>query len=251
MLTISSGLMINCTFTFTSQGGEIGNVYTCRASVYFVGDTRTVTEINEEDHLVDKTSNDVEAFYYEHPIGFTPRNVNSFFPNLKALHANSINSAELRREDVEGFKDLQYLRFSDNSLKELENDLFYNNHFLTSILLDSNPIRHVGHNVFNQLNRLTFLNMLSTTCISRSASEPADVERLVLDILIHCPPTLQMTEDKIVNGSPFTDRVEAQIKSELEVLISKQEVIENQLNHLEQRIEDLEQTVNSASSSPH
>jgi len=241
MLTISSGLMINCTFAFTNLGGQTGEVYTCHARVIFVGDTRIVTEINEEHHLVDKNSCDVQILNYNQTIGFTPRNVSSFFPNLQTLNANSISSSELRREDVEGFKDLRSLQFASNRLEELENDLFYNNHFLTVINIDNNPISHVGHNAFKQPNGLIFLRMFNAACISRSTLSRAQVESLLFDIIIKCPPTLQMTEDKIVNGSAFASRVETQIKSELEVLYSQLEAIEHQNNELEQRVADLEQ----------
>ncbi|KAJ6639146.1 Leucine-rich repeat-containing G-protein coupled receptor 5 [Pseudolycoriella hygida] len=250
LLVISSGLIINCDYVDTVQG-DLGTLYTCLSRVVFVGDSRTVTQVSEN-HLDGRNSSSVQAIIYNQTLNFFPRNVSEFFPNIQIIYANFINSSELYREDLKGFEDLRSFRFGNNNLKEIENDLFTNNLLLTSVYFEHNPITHVGHSVFSHLNNLNTLYMYNTSCMNRfAANNRIEVERLVFSIIIECPPTLQMTEDKIVNGIALTNQVQSHIESAFQILYSKIEAIEEHHSELEKRIEILEQNSNSTLFSPH
>lgn len=243
LLVVANGLWLECNFVFTNQG-ELGRTYTCLANIVSIGDERSVSEMYGE-HVDGQNDSSVHALLYNQIINFTPRNISSFFPNLRVLQANSINSSELRREDLEGFKSLTSLRFANNNLREIDNDLFIKNPLLTSIYFEHNPIRHVAHNVFDSLTELNTLYMFNTSCTSKfAANNRSDVELLKFRLLLECPPTFRMTEERIVNGDALSDKVKFQIDNELDIFYTKLEAMEEQQSDLEQRVKVLEQNGN-------
>ncbi|XP_037029923.1 uncharacterized protein LOC119069854 [Bradysia coprophila] len=241
MLAVSSGLMLECNYSRKVQD-DIGLVYTCEARVVPVGDQRYVFSISENSvHLEGYGNDDVEALEYNAPIGFTPRNVSSFFPNLLLIKANGIQSDSLTREDLTGFAQLRSLRFSDNNLREIGNDLFIENPLLTLIFLDNNQIRHVANNVFDHLTLLRTLYMFNNDCTNEFVyNEPDKVPDVLFQILLECPPTFEMIEERIVNGDQLGLAVQSRIDSATATLHEKLEAVVEQLSLLEERIELLE-----------
>ncbi|KAG4077682.1 hypothetical protein HA402_015725 [Bradysia odoriphaga] len=241
MLALSSGLMLECVYSTKIQD-DIGLLYTCEARVVPVGDERYVFNISEKsEHLEGFDNDDVEALEYNAPIGFTPRNVSSFFPNLQLIKANGIESDSLTREDLTGFARLRSLRFSGNNLKEIGNDLFIENPLLTLISFDNNQIRHVAHNVFDKLAGLRTLYMMNNSCIDQFVyNDPNMVPVVLFQILLECPPTFEMIEERIVNGNKLGLTVQSQIDTATATLHTKLEAIVEQLGLLEDRVELLE-----------
>lgn len=240
MLATSSGLRLLCDFSFTTQG-DLGSIYTCAGRVVFAGDTRYVTEL-DGNHVEGQNDTNVEALLYNQDIGFTPRNISRFLPNLKLLHANAINSPELGREHLEGLQSLRTLRFGNNKLREIEYDLFIDNPLLTAIYLEYNPIRHVAHNAFDHPSGLLTLYLFEAACTTGFASNNrGDVELLLFKILLECPPTFRMIEERIINGSELNNKIQSQINSDFDILHTRLKAIEEQQSTLEQRVEVLEQ----------
>lgn len=240
MLATSTGLRLLCDFSFTSQG-DLGSIYTCAARLVFAGDTRNVTELDGI-HAEGQDNRNVEALLYnQQDIGFTPRNISWFFPNLIWLNADTINSPELGREHLEGLQSLRTLRFGNNKLREIEYDLFIDNPLLTAIYFEYNPIRHVAHNAFDHLSGLRILLMYENACINELANNRGDVETLLFQILLECPPTFRMIEERIINGSELNNKIQSQIYSDLDIMHTRLKAIEEQQSTLAQRVEALEQ----------
>jgi len=242
MLALSSGLMLECRYIQKNQEG-VGVLYTCEARVVPIGEEIYVESIsqNSSEHLEGYDDSNVDALEYYQPIGFTPRNVSSFFPNLQLIVANAIQSNSLTREDLTGFARLHTLRFNDNNLTEIGNDLFSENPLMTRIFFDNNQIRHVAHSVFDQLPELITLHMFQNFCTDRFVyNDRNSVPDVLFKILLECPPTFEMIEERIVNGNKLGLTVESQIDSATSTLLAKLEAVVEQLSLLEERVEFLE-----------
>lgn len=241
MLALCSGLMLACDYR-EKVHDDIGLLYTCEARVVRIGDVRYVFDIsNISEHMNGFDNSNVEALEYNETIGFMPRNVSSFFPNLQLIKANGIQSDSLTHEDLTGFARLRSLRFSNNNLREIGNDLFIDNPLITLVFFDNNKIRHVAHNVFDNLTQLITLNMFDNLCTGQFVySDPDRIPDMLFRLLLECPPTFEMIEERIVNGSRFGLKVQSQIDSATATLQEKLDTVAEQLSLLEERVEFLE-----------
>lgn len=241
LVALSSGLMLECTYSMKPQD-DLGPLYTCDARVVRILDELYVVDIsNRSVHMDGRSNIDVEALVYNETIGFVPRNVSAFFPNLQLFRADGIGSNSLTRADLVGFGRLTSLRFSNNNLTEIGNDLFIENPLMTRIHFDNNQIRHVAQNVFDQLPALHTLNINDNFCTDEFVFNDRNViPNMLFQLLLKCPPTFKMTEERIVNGNALGLAVQSQINNATATLHAKLEAVVEQLSLLQDRVELLE-----------
>lgn len=238
----SNGVLLDCVYSDRIVG-VIGNLYTCTAGILPSDGGRNVSDVTHR-HLVGRDNDDVQALFIDESIAFTPRNIHSFFPNLVAFTIYNKNTAELTRESLKGLNDLRLFEFSYNSLRIVEPDLFIENPKIEWIHFGNNPIRHVGFNVFDNLQNLKSLYLDNTACIDELAINPVDLDILKFRILVNCPPTFEMLETKLVSGSILQNIITAHIEDEIDPIRDLLHEIEAEQISLLARVEILEENSN-------
>lgn len=238
-LSLSNAIYLECDYK-NQPVGSIGTFYTCLAKFHPSPGEKNVTDVSH-DHEDGRGDADVEALIFNEPLSFTPFNIYQFFPNLVAIDINGKETSELVRDNLKGLQSLKYFSFSRNKIQIIESDLFAENPLMESIYFDGNPIRHVAFNVFDDLKELRTLYMSDTTCINESATIPNAVDLLRFRILVYCPPTFEMLEEKIVNGSLLQSVIAARIQNEMDPIKEALDEIAEGQRLLIERVDALEE----------
>ncbi|XP_037029924.1 leucine-rich repeat-containing G-protein coupled receptor 5-like [Bradysia coprophila] len=240
-LGLSNGIFLECDYALRSVG-TIGNVYSCLARIHPSPGEKNVSDVSHN-HLDGRVDADVESLILNDNIAFTPFNIQNFFPNLVAIDINGKGTLELTRESLKGLQSLRYFSFSRNQLQIIEPNLFIENPRIEWIYFDGNPIRHVAFNVFDHLEELRVLYMIETTCINEGANTDKNaVDLLKFRILVNCPPTFEMLEEKIVRSSLLQIIIAAQIDREIDPINEALEEIVEEQRLLIERVEALEES---------
>lgn len=242
MLTISSGLIIDCDYSIVTNW-NIPTIYTCTARVIFVGDSQNVSDVSFN-HMDGKDNSDVKGIIFKNQVlNFAPANIESFFPNLESYDLSASIVEELRSEHLRGLSRLKEFRFDKNNLRIIESNLFRENPLLTWISFEDNPVRHVGHRVFDELQLLHTLSFHGheDACTNQSVSDNrTDVDLLLFQLIVNCPPTFEMTQTRIVNGVQLQTQIDKQITDRLDPITMLLLQIEENQRLLAQRVDVLE-----------
>lgn len=192
----STTLILDCSY---SQFGVWNvNAYGCTGKVIFVNDPRTIIEVSGN-HASNHNNNEVlQVSIRDKNVKFVPRHIGAFFPNLESLDMYNSAVETVSKVDFAGLPNLKQLHFNDNRVKTIKNDLFIGNPNMKWISFINNPVTNVGHNVFENLADLTSLRFDGATCHSAGPdNNPVASKALIDRIFANCPPTLDMTFDKI------------------------------------------------------
>lgn len=205
-------------------------MYSCIARVVFIGDVRIISDITSN-HLLGYTNDDVQHFAIDGQVSviYPPRDLHLFFPNLISIGMTSNGLTEISKEDLVGLTQLKQITLFKNDIQVVAADLFINNPFMTAISFHKNQIRHVAHNVFDQLQELKTIEFALNICHNEMVYDDREaVELLIFNLKRNCPATIEMTEARIINGIEF--QLQANRTAELE----------NKLMMLEHRLQILE-----------
>lgn len=164
-------------------------VYTCEARFITISGSREVTAVSGT-HAEDQNENDVEGLRLTNQnIGFFPRSIGDFFPNLVAIRMDYIGVVAFTPEDFIGLSNLRQLAMEFNNLQVIDYNSFGGSPLIRSIDFNHNPIRHVAHNAFVRLTELSTLLVFSAVCISDGyVNDRSAVETFLLQLTIKCPP---------------------------------------------------------------
>lgn len=232
--------MFDCKYELRATW-KIGSIYTCSARIVYLGDTHEVIDVSY-DHLPGYTNADVKGVYITgQPITIVPRNISNFFPNLESLDLRNVDVTEVTNRDLLGLNKLKEFILVKAKIQILESDLFVNNNLLQSISFNSNSLRHVAHHVFDNLPYLTSLDLLSSGCINSVSSSRAVTEALIFNLIINCPASFQMTENKILNGDGLQSQIDDRVSFKTDHLLNMLLESEKRVEELEVRVEALEQ----------
>jgi hypothetical protein len=216
---------------------QLSGVYTCNARIVFVGDSEYITEVSSN-HLPGYDNSKVLGFYVTNQnVGFLPRNISNFFPNIEGLGLYEMGITELKRQDLEPFPKLKAIDLNGNKIEEVSENLFAGNPLVHSISFSRNPVRHVSPEVFNHLNDLYVLNFDVTTCISSYVESKSQVPGLILKLAANCPPTFDMTYKRI--KAKLLEEFKLDMKPDLSISKRINELT-NLLNQTNERLEKIE-----------
>jgi len=242
--TTSNGLILNCEYLFLSHS-SIGELYTCKAKVFFIEETKYVVDVSHN-HLVGLNNSDVKGFVLDQKLDFAPRGINIFYPNLESFVMLNAGSTELTSESLKGLTNLKMLDFAGNNISEVGPDLFVDNSLIELIYLENNPIRHIAYHVFDKLDQLRSLHFYSTDCTNSGVTNNRTaIDNLRFRLFVSCPPHFEMTETKIISGVALEGRVDIQIEKAIEPLYEIIHEIEEELDQLDKRVQILEESDNS------
>lgn len=220
---------------------DLGTLYSCDVvTIHPSGGNTTISDVSHN-HVGDNGNGDVEALIFLVDIDFTPFRIEEFFPNLVYLSLRNRKTSTLKRESLLGLTHLRQLDFGGNGLRIVEPNLFEGNPDIQRVYFENNRIRHVAFNVFDNLESLETLYMDDNDCIKENANVAGDIDLLKFHILVNCPPTIDMLEDRIVNGSLLKSIVTALIDEKIEPIVERMDEIERTQHDLIERVEDLEQ----------
>lgn len=197
----SKALRLNCNYSVTNSW-KISSLYTCKAVVVYFGDTRAITEVSSN-HMSGKWNNDVKAIVIDNQnIGFVPYNISRFFPNLESLRMHKTSISSVNRDSLRGLNRLRELYLYINNIISIPSDMFIDNPYMAYITFDNNLVKHVAPKVFDHLYYLVTLYIRSNPCLNdRSDNNRANTIWIMFRIMVYCPPTFDMIEDKLVNGN--------------------------------------------------
>jgi Leucine rich repeat len=104
---------------------------------------------------------------------------------------------------------LKHFNVNDNQIEAIDGDLFTFNPRILEIGLWSNKITNVGPNVFNSLGSLRDVDLGNNLCVNWRANNDANSMRDLKRRLNHaCPPTADMVERIVVDGSKLANKVD-------------------------------------------
>lgn len=203
LATFTSGVEIQCDFRIDNWE-NIGTLYTCRATVINMADPAAVTKISGI-HLSDIGNADEKAFWIlENKIlSIVPNGIEKFFANLEALQWSSGNISSVDSSTFQPFPHLLHIDLGDNKLETLDGNLFQHTRKLRTIYLDTNSLRHIGHDLLADLTDLTYAYFQGNPCIDAAANTPQEIQDLNLQLPIQCPPS-NITPDPPTTTYPPT-----------------------------------------------
>lgn len=195
-LTLSvESFHFECSFT-AHYPGSLGNVYTCFATVT-ASESPTLDSVTG-DHQLPRDNDDVECLLISSQnVPSIPEGINLFFPNLIALLIGGSSLQSISAQDFQPFPQLLYLDLPHNQLVSLDGDLFEFNPLLQMLYLNGNNIRHIGHNLVENLEDLVELNLSGNECIDSNARNRDEVLELAAEFTALCPAEIQTTTDDI------------------------------------------------------
>jgi hypothetical protein len=212
-VSVTSSITLDCRYTsWTTQTPWQYIYYACEAQVR--GNGFVVTGVSQN-HLQGKSDSDVETVLIEnHFIGQFPKNIEEFYPNIKALSFIKCGIKTVSSADLRPFPMLDYIDLSESSIEALGSDLFVHNPGLKLMYFHYNKIRHVGHNLFTPISELpimqTFFN--GNLCIDESTpvsmGRGIPLDELIWKIFMQCPMPIEMIENEIIIGTKFTKKFE-------------------------------------------
>lgn len=222
-LNYSNAVVFDCTFV-SSSWTIIGTRYTCRANVTNSLNSNVLEDVLG-DHLVSRTNADVEVLdVNSQKLNYIPRNIASFFINLRGLQLFRTNLISISSDDLMQFPNLLSLMSWHNELFTLDGDLFEHTERLQFIRFFNNSITNVGYEFLDDLDDLQRVNFQSNFCIDFDADTPVRIQQLKLQLLLQCTPlsttslattTLSTTEETSLECSPecltYIEEIQAEV----------------------------------------
>lgn len=231
-------MILDCHFGI-SDSWLIPDLYSCVGTFNFTGDPIFVTEVSQR-HVPGLTNNDVKRIFMNNQVmTFIPRNISNFFPNIESIEVFNVGLTELTREALNGFPKLRQMNLNPNNIQIVSNDVFEGNPVLEKLALSGNPIRSVAHNVFDHLTKLDLVHMF-VPCIGFFGDTRVAVENFIFQVSVRCPPTQNLTKERILNGLEFQRRVDEKIAAITNPMTMEAFQMGRKLDEHEERIRRLE-----------
>ncbi|KAL7012464.1 hypothetical protein ACKWTF_014863 [Chironomus riparius] len=164
---------IQCEYGISSYHA-VGYVYECVLQNTLNIKSRESAVINSVNgsHSSGKSNADVTGFWSWDSscvIEYFPRNLDNIFTNLKMILIQYGRLKEIQQSDLRPFTKLVFLSLYNNEIEFLEDGLFAYNPELEYVGFAFNKIIHIGSQVFDNLNKLTWLRLLGNKCINMDA----------------------------------------------------------------------------------
>lgn len=190
--SFASGKILECNYSVVTWP-LVGSIYSCRARIIDNGNTNSIDEIRGN-HLAGLTNANVEGFFLtEQNLGGVPRNLATFFQNLRAVDFSNAQISALATVDLSPIVKLAFFRVFNNRLTSIEGNLFASNLQLQYIDFGGNLLQSVGENLLGNLNSLTGADFSRNPCINTQAFTPPAIANLNQELPIRCPPSSPTT----------------------------------------------------------
>lgn len=207
---LSWSIALNCTFG-TQTFAPIGSIYTCEAGVLLL-DGSDIVNWFFGNHWAGKTHSDVHGLVIRSQgLQFIPRNVESFFPNIRALDVYDNLITSISNFHLRPFANLVHLAVSNNEINSLDSYLFAGLPFLSYVSFSNNSIQHVGHDFL--MPSLGEISFDSNDCISYRAVNATQIDNLRFNLLLKCPPTISLIEGTLESRPNLLTNIYSEVQS--------------------------------------
>lgn len=197
----TNAIALDCSYVNVPHS-IVGSLYTCAARVLF--DTEHIDDVLVVygAHQGGNTNDDVHGLAINSQnMPFFPRNVESFFPNLKAFNFYNNSISNVSNNHLIPFPKLEFLDLQENFIDSLDGNLFTGLTSLKFISFNFNEVKHIGHDI--NLPDTGSISFESNPCINQTAITPAEIVTLKHSLLVNCPPTISQIEDALESRQNF------------------------------------------------
>jgi Leucine-rich repeat (LRR) protein len=223
---VSEALIFDCTYS-SSSFSFANSVYTCQARVLIFSHNDSVLYAVTQNHLWDNSNQNVTALQIVNErLPSFPRNIESFYSNLKVIFFRNNSLTQISSDDLLPFPELIHLTLWDNKIQTLEDDLFSRTPNLQHIDFDNNQLLHVGRNTLEHLPNLTNAFFTNNVCISKSVSAQSSIASLKYELSTKCPPTLEMFLADVLNREYFREKVNEIVSNKTASLVDRVDLLE-------------------------
>lgn len=95
----------------------------------------------------------------QHVVHYLPINLGELFGNLTRLYASGCHLKELKRANLKGLKNLEYMSLWMNDLETLPDDVFDDLINMKTLNLQGNKIKKIPEDIFQSLTKLQNVNL--------------------------------------------------------------------------------------------
>lgn len=201
-------------------------MYTCNARIIQLDQTRNVVGVsqNHEDGLTDQ---DVKALvFHDQHIDFFPEDINVYFTNLEIIVFFEFSIKSFTRNDLRPFPELKVFGIAFGQITTINGDVFKYSPNLQYVDFNNNQITNVGPGIFQHSPKLTEAHFSNNMCIDNSAFNATGVAVIARELSFRCPPTVEMTEEIILEGENFQEAVNDQVEPEIMVIDGRVDKLE-------------------------
>lgn len=202
-------------------------IYACSGTALTETRIEEVTQIFGA-HQSGKLNGDVLGLtILEQNIGFFPRNIEAFFPNIAVIDFSNNSISSISNQNLITFPNLRHLGVSNNRISSLNSNLFSGLNSLRFILLNDNAINSLDSNLFAGVNSGSFIDLSNNAirhvghnfilpkqsdiwlenniCVDASFHTFSDdiIEEIKFDLLKKCPPTISLIESTLESRDNF------------------------------------------------
>jgi len=176
---------IECNFNMNYYD-TVGSVYRCdiKTNLNIKSPEAAVINAVSGGHMIGKTNNDVIVFDARNKIiEYFPKGLEKLFKNLKVILIYYGRLKQISQSDLKPFPNLIHLEVYENNIEVLEDGLFVNHPKMQVAWFQSNKVFHVGKNVFNNLNNITYLGFGSNPCINMNTYDNSTAAKVIIQNL--------------------------------------------------------------------
>lgn len=185
-------ITFNCRFSIQNHVPVLESVYTCEVIEILPDkdnkdDSLTLTNVIGK-HPDQKSLDDVELLMIvDQNMISIPKNIETFFSNVKALDIERSNLMKISAKDLKPFPQLKVLGLYGNDLTSLEAGLFDFNSELVLIELSENKIEFIDDGLLENLDHLEYFYILNNPCISAFKDDRDEVLAFDAKLPSICP----------------------------------------------------------------
>lgn len=228
IISCTEAVLFDCHY-YMNSFTSVGSVYTCDARVIVFNPNDSNVYGVTPNHLYNSSNDDVQGLLITNQrLPAFPKRLERFFPNLKAIYMHNDSLTHVTGDDLRPFPHLTHLTLWKNQIQVLESDLFKYVPHLRLIDFDNNLIIHAGPNVLDSLVNLNYAYFSSNICISRSVTSAtlSDLASLKYDLVLKCPPTLDMFFSELLSRKSFAEKVNEIVANQTASIVERVDVLE-------------------------
>jgi hypothetical protein len=184
--TPTDSITVDCEYSVNSWG-IFGLDYTC----YSISVENLAIKVADNItgvHLNDKLNANVQALdmQYLSELTFIPSNFNVFFPNLIILEFYDCPINSIDGNELDGLGKLKALILMKTNISSIPRNFFAKTPNIEYLEVGESPLIEVGAHLFYSLQNLKYVDFWYDSCISATASTPAEILNLKSNLRTQC-----------------------------------------------------------------
>lgn len=160
-----------------------------------------ITSVDGDSEYQGNHQNTTTLFINSQIVHFMPHRIEKFFPELTEIAIINSKLKSINKSDLKHFMRLKSLDLRGNGLESLDGDLFEFNPEIEYINFSDNKIKFVEENVLNSLLKLKHANFLENICINDEATSKTKISILIEKIEKQC--SKDSSSAAAINGSQY------------------------------------------------